>query len=31
MGETQVLRLPNPRVEGEEKAGGKAIYAVDAT
>jgi CO/xanthine dehydrogenase Mo-binding subunit len=31
MAETQVLGLPSPRVEGEEKVGGKAIYAVDVT
>ena len=31
MAQTQVLGLPSPRVEGEEKVGGKAIYAVDVT
>lgn len=31
MAELQVLGLPSPRVEGEEKVGGKAIYAVDVT
>ena len=28
MAKTQVLGVPSPRVEGEEKGGGKAIYAV---
>jgi CO/xanthine dehydrogenase Mo-binding subunit len=31
MAENRVLGLPSPRVEGEEKVGGKAIYAVDVT
>ena len=29
MAERKVLGVPSPRVEGEEKVGGKAIYAVD--
>lgn len=29
MAENRVLGIPSPRVEGEEKVGGKAIYAVD--
>jgi CO/xanthine dehydrogenase Mo-binding subunit len=29
MTEKKVLGVPSPRVEGEEKVGGKAIYAVD--
>jgi CO/xanthine dehydrogenase Mo-binding subunit len=31
MAETQVLGVPSPRVEGEEKVVGNAIYAVDVT
>lgn len=31
MTQTQVLGVPSPRVEGEEKVGGTAIYAVDVT
>jgi CO/xanthine dehydrogenase Mo-binding subunit len=29
MADRRVLGLPSPRVEGEEKVGGKAVYAVD--
>ncbi len=29
MAESRVLGIPSPRVEGEEKVGGKALYAVD--
>ncbi len=29
MAERRVLGVPSPRVEGEEKVGGKAVYAVD--
>ena len=29
MAEKRVLGVPSPRVEGEEKVGGKAVYAVD--
>jgi len=29
MAESRVLGIPSPRVEGEEKVGGKAVYAVD--
>jgi CO/xanthine dehydrogenase Mo-binding subunit len=29
MAEKKVLGVPSPRVEGEEKVGGKAVYAVD--
>ncbi len=29
MTENRVLGIPSPRVEGEEKVGGKAVYAVD--
>lgn len=31
MAEKRVLGIASPRVEGEEKVGGKAIYAVDVT
>ncbi len=31
MADKRVLGIPSPRVEGEEKVGGKAIYAVDVT
>ncbi len=31
MTETQVLGAPSPRVEGEEKVSGTAVYAVDVT
>ena len=29
MAERRVLGIPSPRVEGEEKVGGRAVYAVD--
>jgi CO/xanthine dehydrogenase Mo-binding subunit len=29
MAESRILGVPSPRVEGEEKVGGKAVYAVD--
>src|SRR5438034_8091432 len=29
MAENRVLGVPSPRVEGEQKVGGKAVYAVD--
>ncbi|MBF8254203.1 MAG: Ald Xan dh C domain-containing protein, partial [Deltaproteobacteria bacterium] len=29
MAEYRALGIPSPRVEGEEKVGGKAVYAVD--
>jgi len=31
MAEKRVLGVPSPRVEGEEKVGGRAVYAVDVT
>ena len=29
MAEIRSIGIPSPRVEGEEKVGGKALYAVD--
>ena len=29
MAESRILGVPSPRVEGEEKVGGKAVYAMD--
>jgi hypothetical protein len=29
MAENRNVGIPSPRVEGEEKVGGKALYAVD--
>jgi CO/xanthine dehydrogenase Mo-binding subunit len=31
MAEKRILGVPSPRVEGEEKVGGRAVYAVDVT